>query len=77
MAIASAVLRLTRRSVARARHADKARRTRSNRLTLEGHQATDVLGDVNPVVWSELVTDMLTSLLLLIGRSWSTEHLCI
>jgi len=77
IAIASAVVRQARRSAARARHADKARGMCSNRPTLEEHQSTDVLGNVNPVVSSELVTDMLTSFLLLIGKSRSTERLCI
>ena len=74
---ASTVLRQARRSAARARHADKARRTCSKRPALEGLLPTDDLGDVNSVVWFVLVTDMFTSLLVLISRSRSIEHLCI
>jgi len=77
IAIALAVLRQACRSTARAHHADKARRTCSNRPTLEEHESADVVGDVIPVVWFGLVTDMLTSFLLLIGKSRSIEHLCI
>ena len=57
--VASALLRHARRSAARARDADKARRTCSNRPTLDELHSTEVAGEVDSLVWSELVTDML------------------
>jgi len=75
--IASTVLRQARRSAARARHADKARRACSKRPALDELHPTDVVGDVNLVVWFELATDMFTSLLVLIDKFRSVEHLCI
>ena len=57
--VASTVLRRARCSAARARHADKAGRTCSNRPTLGEPHSAEVVGEVKSVVWSELVTDTL------------------